>query len=105
MKDSILACDRDHYLSILVNEYFFQSISKFFFVDKVVNFGWLCSVLNRLNKSICDHQIGSFKLAELKWKTDRSLFVIQIKSVNDAEFIVFDMPRSPSHRISTWQRF
>jgi len=78
MKNSILASNRDHHLPILVNKYFFESISKFFFVNKVVNFAGLSAILNRLNKSICDHEIGPFELTELKRKTDRSLFVIEV---------------------------
>ena len=65
MKNSILAGDRDHYLTILVYKHFFESISKFFFVHEVIYFAGLRAILNRLNKSVCDHQIGSFELTEL----------------------------------------
>jgi hypothetical protein len=65
MKNSILTGYRNHYLTILVHKDLFESISKFFFVNKIVNFAGLSAILNWLNKSICDHEIGSFELTEL----------------------------------------
>lgn len=105
MKDSILTCDWNHHLTILILKHFFESISKFFFVHKVVNFVGLNTILNGLNKSIRDHEIGAFELTELERKTDWSLFVIKVKSIDYTKFIELKMPRCPTHGVSTWEGF
>ena len=78
MKNSILTCNRNHNLTLdlLVYQYFLESISKFFFINKIIDFARLGAVLIRLDKSIRDHQISSFELAKLERATDRSFFII-----------------------------
>jgi len=80
VKDSILTSNWNHNLTLdlLVNQNLLESISKFFFIDKIVDFTGLCAVLIWLNESICDHKIGSFELTELERTTDRSLFIIEV---------------------------
>lgn len=54
-------------------------------------------MLMGLDEAVCDHEVGSFELTDLKRETDRGLFVVEIQGVYDTQLVVLQVPSSAAN--------